>query len=101
MDAGHAVKRRHSFVAESLSQPLWSSMSSVDVSTDSFNQLDRYMLLPDGHGNPQPDRDDDQHNRRHADPQRPRQPDRESAGIWSDGMGGGHALSLSPALVGL
>ena len=43
----------------------------------------------------------DQHHRRHPDPQRPRHPDRQSAGFGSDGIGGGHALSLPPPAVGM
>jgi hypothetical protein len=43
----------------------------------------------------------DQHEHHHPDPQRPRQPDRESSRFGSDGVGGGHAVRIPRASVGM
>ena len=97
----HSVKQTHPLSPDPLAQPFRTSRSGIGVPSEPMNLPDRDLLPIDGKSDPQPDGDDRQRDRGYANPQRPRQADRDAAGLGSDVIGGGHAVSLPPLPVGM
>jgi hypothetical protein len=101
VNRNHLIKWLHPLFTQASAQPFWPSRASLDASSIVLDFANRDVLPVKRNTKPQHDSSYDKHERRQPDPEGPRQPNREPAGIGRHGIGRHHVRSLSLATVGM